>query len=111
MNHYQRAIEICETIRRCTEDFYIQMTETPISEKEAAQSQLEDRIIRIIQSHHEKNNEWPTLRDIRVKTGSNKHNRLSREDIMKVMDVLRNANLLEEFKEEGKRAYRYRIIA
>ena len=87
------------------------MTESPISEKEAAQSQLEDRIIKIIQTEHEKKNEWPTLRDIRKRTGSAMRGRLSREDIMKVMEVLRNANLLEEFKEEGKRAYRYRLIS
>ena len=111
MNHYQRAVEICERIRRCTEDFYIRMTENPISEKEAAQSQLEDRIIKIIQTEHEKKNEWPTLRDIRKRTGSGIRGRLSREDIMRVMEVLRNANLLEEFKEDGKRAYRYRLIS
>jgi len=110
MPHYQRSMEVCERIRRCTESFYTRMTESPISEKQAAQSQLEDRIIKIIRSHQKKKNEWPTLRDIRKRTGDARH-RLSREDLMKVMDVLRNANMLEEFKEKGMRAYRYRLVA
>ncbi|MGB0383203.1 MAG: DUF3987 domain-containing protein [Ardenticatenaceae bacterium] len=111
MHHYQRSIEVCERIRRCTEDFYKRITESSKSSKQAAQSQLEDQIIKIIWLHHEKKNEWPTLRDIRKRTGNNKHNRLWSEDTMKVMDVLRDANQLEEFKEKGKRASRYRLIA
>ncbi len=110
MRHYQRAIEICERIRRCTEDFYVRITESQISEKQAAQSQLEDRIVKIIRSHYEKKNEWPTLNNIRLRTGSGKRGRLSREDIIKVLDILRNAGQLEEFKEEGKRTYRYRLV-
>ncbi|MGB0383205.1 MAG: DUF3987 domain-containing protein [Ardenticatenaceae bacterium] len=109
--HNDRAIEICERIRRCTEDFYARMTESPISEKQAEQSQLEDRILKIIKSHHTKKEEWPTLRDIRKRTGKTKHYQLSREDIMKVIDVLMEAKALEEFKEDGKRAYRYKIVS
>ena len=110
MHHYQRAIEVCERIRDCTESFYERMTENPITEKQAAQSQLEDRIIKIIRTHHAKTGEWPTVNNIRLRTGSGKRGRLSREDIIRVMDVLRNANQLEEFKEKGKRACRYRLI-
>ena len=87
------------------------MTENPITEKQAAQSQLEDRIIKIIRTHHAKTGEWPTVNNIRLRTGSGKRGRLSREDIIRVMDVLRNANQLEEFKEKGKRACRYRLVA
>ena len=107
--HNDRAVEICERIRRCTEDFYTRMTESPITEKQAQQSQLEDRILKIIRSEYAKKGQWPTLRDIRKRTGDGRH-RLSREDVMKVMDVLNDAKVLEEFKEEGKRAYRYRLV-
>lgn len=111
MRHYQRAKEICERIRRCTEDFYIRMTQTAMDEKEAKRSQIEDRIVSIITNLYNKNSEWPTLRQIRKQTGNSKERRLANEDILKTLDVLKAADLVEEFKEKGKRAYRFRLVA
>jgi len=108
--HYQRAKEICERIRRCTEDFYIRMTQTAMDQKEAKKSQTEDRIISIITKIYQKKEEWPTLGHIRDKTGNSKNRRLSNEDILNTLDVLKDADLVEEFREQGKRSMRYRLV-
>lgn len=106
--HYQRAMEICETFRQCTEDFYLRMTESAMSEKDIEKSQKEDKILRIIGKFHKKNGTWPTLREIRKQTGSKSY-RMSNEDIGKILDVLKDSNLIEEFKEQRARAYRYKL--
>lgn len=106
--HYQRSLEICEMFRRCTEDFYLGMTESVVSQKDLEKSQKEDRVLRIIQKHHDKKGSWPTLRDIRKQTGPTRY-RMSNEDIGKILDVLKEANLIEEHKEPKARAYRYKV--
>jgi len=106
--HCQRAIEICERIRVSTEAFYTRMTRHSVSEQEARKSQREDRILKIIEKYHKKKNTWPTSREIRIQTGSNRF-RLSNEDLGKVLDVLKDANLIEEFKKPKAKAYRYKI--
>ncbi len=106
--HCKRAIEICERFRLRLISFYDKMTENSLSEKEVEKSQKEDKILKIIDTHYKKNETWPTLRDIRKRTGSKKY-RMSNEDILKILDVLKEANFIEEFKLPKGKSYRYKI--
>jgi len=87
---------------------WTRMTENTISEQ-AQKSQREDRILRIIGRHNAKKGTWPTLREIRKQTGPTRY-RMSNEELFKVLDVLKDANLIEEFKTQSARAYRYKLI-
>lgn len=104
--HVQRAIECCERIRQATEDFYTRMTEEFTNDKDAEQSLLEDRIVTIIQDLHQKKEKWPTLREIRLRTG-NKKTQISNEKLLKILETLKESDLLEEFKDG--RTYRYKL--
>lgn len=105
--HTQRAIECCERIRQCTDEFYTRMTENPQSDKDAEQSRLEDRIVTIIDKYYQKFNKWPTLREIRHRTG-NKKSQISNNKLLSTIEVLKEAEIIEDYKDG--RTYRYKLL-
>lgn len=105
-----RAIECCERIRKCTDDFYLGMTENEVDERELKTARDEERALRIIGKIHKKTGYWPTASEIKKRTGPH-GKRWPADYTLKILLSLQMEGAVEEFKYEdkAKRGKRYRL--
>lgn len=110
-HHAQRAIEICERIRQCTDDFYLRMTDGTPDEKKLERARDEDRALRIIERFYKKKGVWPTMTQIKERTGPHKR-RWPSDYTSQILLALQTEGVIEEFKYEDKlkRGKRFKII-
>lgn len=75
---------------------------------EERQSKLKDQVLSIIGKHYEKKGEWPTMADIRRRSGGNTTYRITQETLSKIISVLVKANCIKDVT--GVRSIRYMLL-